>query len=82
MQRPSLSIAGTLWVVAFAFIVYKSGAGLPVPAAAGPRGLGDFILAVLADFCDVGIAIGNLSMVLAPLINATGVVVSRCIKRW
>lgn len=55
---------------------------MPVPAAAGPRGIGDFILAVLADFCDVGIAIGILSMVLAPLINATGVVVSRCIKRW
>ena len=65
-------IAGTLWVAALAFIVYKSVADSPVPAAAG--GVGDFILAVLADFGNVGIAIGILSMVLAPLANATGVV--------
>ena len=67
-------IAGTLWVAALAFIVYKSVADSPVPAAAGALGIGDFTLAVLADFGDVGIAIGILSMVLAPLINATGVV--------
>ena len=44
-----------------------------MPAAAGARGIGDSILAVLAEFGNVGMAIGILSMVLAPLANATGV---------
>ena len=66
-------IAGTLWVVAFAFIVYKSVADSP-SAGGGARSIGEFILAVLADFGNVGIAIGILSMLLAPLANATGVI--------
>ncbi len=62
--RTFFRIAGTLWVVALAFIVYKSVADSPARAV-GARSIGDSILAVLADFGNVGIAIGILSMVLA-----------------
>ncbi|MDE0441718.1 MAG: hypothetical protein OXL38_06325 [Gammaproteobacteria bacterium] len=71
--RTFFCIAGALWVVAFAFIVHKSVADSPTQAL-GARSIGDCMLAVLADFGDAGIAIGILSMMLAPLANATGAV--------
>ena len=72
--RTFFCIAGTLWVVAFAFIVYKSAADSPTRPV-GARSIGDCVLAVLTDFGNVGIAIGILSMLLAPLANATGEIV-------
>ena len=68
-------IAGTLWVVATMFIVYKSWDDL-LPQAAMPQAgwwrVGDFVLGVLTDFSPVGIAIAIQSMILAPGANYTG----------
>ena len=69
--RTFFCIAGALWVVALAFIVYKSMADWSARPV-GVRSIGNSILAVLEDFGNVGIAIGILSMLLAPLANATG----------
>lgn len=73
--RTFFVIAGTLWVVAMMFIVYKSWDDLLPQAAmpqAGWRRVGDFVLGVLTDFSPVGIAIAILSMILAPGANYTG----------
>ena len=73
--RTFFVIAGTLWVVAIMFIVYKSWDDLLPQAAmpqAGWRRVGDFVLGVLTDFSPVGIAIAILSMILAPGANYTG----------
>ena len=73
--RTFFVIAGTLWVVAMMFIVYKSWDDLLPQASmpqAGWRRVGDFVLGVLTDFSPVGIAIATLSMILAPGANYTG----------
>ena len=73
--RTFFVIAGTLWVVAMMFIVYKSWDDLLPQAAmpqAGWRRVGDLVLGVLTDFSPVGIAIAILSMILAPGANYTG----------
>ena len=69
--RTFFCVAGALWVVALAFIVYNSMADWSARPV-GVRSIGNSILAVLEDFGNVGIAIGILSMLLAPLANATG----------
>ena len=70
-------VAGLLWLVAVAFIVYKTSQVLPQEAA-GPvpgawRRSGDFALAVLAEFGTVGISIAILAMLLTRAANTTGV---------
>ena len=75
--RTFFRIAGVLWVVAIVFIVYKSWDDLPpqavtMPPRAGWRCIGDFALAVLADFGTVGIAIAILSMMLTRAVTYVG----------
>ena len=75
--RTFFRIAGAVWVVAIAFIVYKSLDDTPPQAVAMPpgerwRAAGDFVLGALADFGTVGIAIAILSMILTRVVNHIG----------
>lgn len=68
--RTFFRIAGTFWVVALVFIVYKSVDDSLAPRVGADqqevwRRVGDSILGVLADFGTVAIGIGVLSMLLA-----------------
>ena len=76
--RTFFRIAGTLWLVALTYIVYKardetmtSGAGTGSSEQAW-LSIGDTILGVLTDFGAVGIAIAIVSMLLTRAVNTTG----------
>ncbi len=75
--RTFFRIAGTFWVVALVFIVYKSVDDSLAPGVGADqqevwRCVGDSILGVLADFGTVAIGIGVLSMLLARPANGIG----------
>ena len=71
-------VAAVLWLVAITYIVFKAfdvpssrTVGTAVPEAAW-ESVGDFALAVLAEFGAVGIAIAMVAMLLARALNSTG----------
>ena len=72
--RTFFRIVGALWLVALAYIVYKTGdqgSAVPggVPLEQVWRSVGDTTLAVLVDFGSVGIAIAIVSMLLTRAVN-------------
>lgn len=75
--RTFFRIVGALWLVALAYIVYKTGdqgSAVPggVPLEQVWRSVGDTTLAVLVDFGSVGIAIAIVSMLLTRAVNTIG----------
>ena len=70
-------LAGLLWLASVAFIVYKTAdrwslRTLGVAEQEAGRGVGDFALAVLAEFGTIAIAIAVLAMPLTRVVNWTG----------
>ena len=69
-------LAGLLWLATVAFIVYKtadrSSRTVRVTEQEAWRSVGDFALAVLAEFGTVAIAIAVLAMPLTRVVNWTG----------
>ena len=62
--RTFLRIAGSLWLVAFAFIVYQKLAGqTPLPTDPNWRSVGEFLLVVFADLGTVGLGIAIVSII-------------------
>ena len=74
--RTFFRIVSALWLVALAYIVYKTREHWPVPGGApleqAWRSVGDATFAVLVDFGSVGIAIAIMSMLLTRAVNAIG----------
>ena len=71
--RTFFRIAGSLWLVAFAFIVYQKLAGqTPLPTDPNWRSVGEFLLVVFADLGTVGLGIAIVSMLLTRAVNTTG----------
>ena len=70
--RTFFRIVGVLWLVALAFIVYKTPYEPPVGSNAAWRDRGEFGLDVLTEFATVGVAIAIVSMVLMRAVNTTG----------